>query len=229
MPTLDGSSPAGVWQTTVGNTAISTASFTPPSSSIIVAKAATEDNGLLTISSITSSGPTMTSRANTAPASHCPVALYTGTGAGASITVTANFTGAGARRALIVEVWTAAQLAGSPVVDTGNSTGTSQASDSITTAANSSVVTWVDADWSALDGAAATYLSSATQVYYNRVATFYTVYAAYQQAATAGAQTYGVNSPTNQTWNMAAIEIQTNVAPPPTGPFAMLRPPVVAP
>jgi hypothetical protein len=219
-PTLDGSSPGAVYNDANNTTtSVVTASFTPPSGAVIVAKAATADSATLAVSSITSSGPTMTSRVSNAAGSHCAVAIYTGIGAGAAITVTANFTGTGAQRALVVEVWTSAQLAATPATHQLASSATGAPSDTITTTGTGSVVSWLNPDWSAIDGTSRTYRSSATETGYHFLTGFFTVYNAYQAAASAGSQTYGLTAPTGQTWNLAAIEIQASGSAPAIPPI----------
>lgn len=205
---LDASSPAPVYQDAANFTACTTASFTPPNGSIIVAKAVCGD-GNMTISSLTSSGPTLTSRVNAGTAgASTRVAIYTGTGAGASITVTLQVGSTANVHGLIVEVFTGAQLAGTPATHSLVGAG-SAPSDSITTVAANSVVSWVNGDWAAIDGTSSkVYRSSATQTAFHWVSGQDTLYTAYQAAASAGAQTYGLTAPTGQTSNLAAIEIQ---------------------
>jgi hypothetical protein len=201
--TLDASTPASVYNDTTATASLVTASFTPPSGSIVVAKVTTADSGT-TVSGVT--GLSFTSQANLHPGSSTTVSLWTAVGAGASITVTAAFAGAGNARGLSVEVWTGAQLAGTPAVHTiGPSSGAPI--DTITTVAANSVVSWVNGDWAAIAGAR-TYRSSATEQGYHTLAGQWTHYSAYQAAASAGSQTYGLTAQTGQTYTMAAIEIQ---------------------
>jgi hypothetical protein len=64
-------------------------------------------------------------------------------------------------------------------------------------------------DWSAIDGTSTrTYRSSATERAYHFVTGQHTVYTAYQAAATAGTQTFGLTAPTGQKPTMVGIEIQ---------------------
>lgn len=222
MPTLDGSTPAAVYGDTAANTSLVTASFTPPSGSIVVAKVVCGDGSQ---TSTTPTGLTFTSRVNVGTSSATArSALYTATGAGSAVTVTAAFGGVANVRGLIVEVWTAAQLAATPATNSvlggsGAPTGT------ITTVAAGSTVTWLSSDWSAIDGTTRTYRSSATETAYHRVTGQYTGYAAYQDAASAGAQTYGLTAPAGQSYTTAAIEIQASgAAPPAIPPIIVLAP-----
>src|SRR6478752_4936680 len=139
--TLDASTPAAVYQDTVGATSLVTASFTPPSGSIVVAKVVASDAGE---TSSTPTGLTFTSRANIGTSGATTrVALYTATGGGSAVTVTAGFGGTGNQaRALIVEVWSGAQLVGTPAVHTLLSWSGAPL-DTITTVAANSVVSWV--------------------------------------------------------------------------------------
>lgn len=209
-PTLDASSPVAVYNDTAANTSLVTASFTPPSGSIVVVKIVSGD-AAQTHSTPTGTGLTFTSQANIGSASNCRVSIWTATGAGAATTVSANFAGTAEARHLRVEVWTSTQLAATPAVHTLG-TGSGAPSDSITTVAANSVVTWASGDWLAVDGTTRTFRSSAVETAYHTNASQCTMYAAYQQAATAGAQTYGLTAPVGQKFAMAALEIQSSGA-----------------
>jgi hypothetical protein len=151
-PTLDASTPAAVYNDTAGVTSLVTASFTPPSGSIVVAKVTAGDAGT---TSTTPTGLTFTSQLNIGTGgSTCRVAIYTATGGGSAVTVTAAFGGTGNVRSLVVEVWTGAQLAATPATHSTNTTTppTGAPTDTITTAGANSVVTWINADYSAVDG-----------------------------------------------------------------------------
>jgi hypothetical protein len=219
--TLDGSTPAPVYADTVATASVTSASFTPPSGSIVVAKIILSDANLNISGSLTG-GLTFTSRVNAGTSnSSTRVAIYTATGAGSAVTVSAAFVGNGNARALIVEVWTGAQLAGTPATHSLVGAG-SAPSDSITTAAANSVVSWGNGDWAATNGAA-TYRSSATQTSLHWVSGLHTAYTAYQAAASAGAQTYGLTAPTGQNPTLAAIEIQDSGGAPALPPFLTMQ------
>jgi hypothetical protein len=213
--TRDASSPAVVLSDAGGNSSLVTASFTPPSGSVIVAKVVGADAlGTQAMTSITISGSavTFTSRVNNIVLNHTPVAIATAPGGGVATTVTAAFTsaGLGVQRILIVSVWAGAQLAGTPatnVLDQGTNVAPSS---TLTTVAANSVVDAVVGDWAAIDGTSRTYRSSATEQTYHTLTGAYTVYAFHQAAATAGSQTYGLTAPTGQTPTLAAIEIQAS-------------------
>jgi hypothetical protein len=210
-PTLDASTPAAVYNDTAGVTSLVTASFTPPSGSIVVAKVTAGDAGT---TSTTPTGLTFTSQLNIGTGgSTCRVAIYTATGGGSAVTVTAAFGGTGNVRSLVVEVWTGAQLAATPATHSTNTTTppTGAPTDTITTTGANSVVTWINADYSAVDGTSRTYRSSAVETGYHTVSLQDTVYCAYQ-GASAGSQTYGLTAPTGQTYTLASVEIQGTTA-----------------
>lgn len=222
----DASSPAAVYQDTASAAAITTASFTPPNGSIIVAKGTFDDGSNLTGPSITGTVLTWTSRVNHIAASHTPVFIYTAVGTGVAVTVSLNQGSTGTnRKGLVVSVWTGAQLAASPatnVLDQGTSVAPSS---TLTTAAANSVVDWLSADWAAVDGTTRTYRSSATeQSYHNAgIGTAYAVYFAHQSAGAAGSQIYGLTAPTGQTPSLAAIEIQDSGSAPAIPPFLTMQ------
>lgn len=205
MVALDGSTPLPVYGDTVATTSLVTASFTPPAGSVVLAKVVCGD-AVQTITSVT--GLTFTSRVNVGTSgSSSRAAIFTASGGGSAVTVTAAFGGSTNVRALVVEVWTGAQLAATPA--TGSVVaGSGAPTNTITTAAAGSTVAWVNGDWSAISGTTRTYRSSAVETAYHTVANQHTVYAAYQAAAAAGSQTYGLTAPVGQTYTMAAIEIQ---------------------
>jgi hypothetical protein len=209
MPTLDGSSPPSVFGDAAALTSLTTASFTPPTGSIIVVKTAASD-AITTVPTPTATGVTFTSRANVGTNNASTRnAVFTGVGAGSAITVTQTFTGTNGYRALTVEVWTSSQLATTPAVHTIVA-GSGSPSDAVTTVAAGSVVTWTSGDWAAIDGTTRTYRSSASEVSYHRAVGQYTIYNAYQAAATAGSQTYGLSAPVGQTFTMVGLEIQSS-------------------
>ena len=219
-PSLDASTPATVYGDSAATAPLVTASFTPPSGSIVVAKVVCADAAL---TSTTPTGLTFTSRVNVGnTGSTARTAIYTATGAGSSITVTAAFGGGGNWRALVVEVWANAQLAGTPATHSVVG-GSGAPTDTITTVANNSIVTWANGDWVAIDGTTRTYRSSATEVAYHWVSGQYTVYAAYQAAASAGSQTYGLTAPAGQTYTLAAVEIQDSGGAPAIPPILVMQ------
>ena len=113
-------------------------------------------------------------------------------------------------RAMVVERWINAALAGSPA--TMSASGTSTAPNgTCTTAAANSVVSWVSTDRTAGTGAR-TYRGTPTEEQYHTVTSWYTGYWAYQTAASAGAQTCGLTAPASQKWEIAGLEVQAAAA-----------------
>lgn len=205
---LDGSTPAAVYGDTGATTSLVSAAFTAPSGSIVVVKVSNADANQ-TIGTPTATGYTFTSRINVGTAgttNRC--AIFTGVGTGVSRAVTTTFAASSQERAMVIEVWTGAALAGTPATDSVVG-GVGAPTDSITTTGTNSVVAWVSADFNTIDGTSRAYSPAATETAYHRSAG-YTVYHAYQAAAAAGAQTYGISTPTGQKYTMASIEIQAS-------------------
>jgi hypothetical protein len=221
---LDASTPSPVYGDTAANTSLVTAAFTPPSGSIVVAKIVSGDAGQ---THTTPTGLTFTSRVNVGTfnaSTRC--SLFTATGGGASVSITAAFAGTANLRGLMVEVWTGAQLAATPATHSVVA-GAGAPTDSITTAAAGSIVSWLDGDWSAIAPGTPAYRSSATQLVTPHTVTGqYTTYSAYQAGAGAGvANTYGLTSPAGQTYTLASIEIQSSGgAAPAIPPIIVLAP-----
>lgn len=222
--TLDASTPAAVYQDANNTTSCVTASFTPPSGSIVVAKTYCADGST---TSATPTGLTFTQWATVGTTNTSTrVVIYTATGGGSSVTVTATFAGSVSYHGLVVEVWTGAQLAATPATHVLLAAG-SAPSDSITTVAANSVVSWACGDWTGVDGTSTrAYRSSASESNFHWATGAYTVYSAYQVAASTGAQTYGLTAPTGQSPSVASIEIQSSGGPaiPPIIVLAPRRP-----
>jgi hypothetical protein len=187
-------------------TPLVTPSFTPASGEVLVVKAEASD-AIVTFNTPSGGGQTFTQRVNIGTQwTTGRAAVYTATvaGGGTPMTVTLTVSGPETRaHAMVVERWTNAKLAGSPAVL--SSAGSGAPSGTCTTVANNSVVTWVNTDYNT-SGGAHTYRSSATEQASNVVDV--ANYFAYQAAATAGAQTCGMTSPSGQAWQMAGVEVQ---------------------
>lgn len=199
---------------TTANQTITSPSFTPATNDVMVVKFICEDTAgtsPTTSISATGGGITWTSRVLENTSSNCYVRLWTGivTSGGTSITVSvasSNFAGTG--HSMQVEQWSGStcKLAASPA--TAGVTGQSTATTTITTAANGSAVSWCNGDWNAVAPGTPTLASSATLESDPNTSGGYTAYYAYQQAATAGSQTFGVTAPTGQKATLVGIEIQ---------------------
>lgn len=183
-----------------------TPSFTPAANEVLVVKAGNEDGGG-TFGTPTGGGLTWTQRVNIGGTGTARAALWTATVStgGTPMTVTLPAGGTAVSHAMVVERWSGAKLAGSPAVM--NSSGSGAPSGTCTTAANNSVVSWINADWNAQTGTR-TYRGTPTEEQYTFLGGKYTGYWAYQTAATAGAQTCGLSAPTGQLWSMVGIEVQ---------------------
>jgi hypothetical protein len=208
---LDASTPAPVYANTAGVAAVVTASFTPPPGAVILVKIYAGVGNCL-IGTPTATGITALQRVKTPTSSNTnqvSLGLYTGIATGSAMTVsTGTFTGSNQARGLVVEVWTGAQLAATPATgSTWRSTNPSAPSATVTTTGTGSIVSWSVGD---LAGSTSnpTYRASATQTGYNGGGTGPgTFRTAYQTAATAGSQTYGLTAPT-MNWYLVGIEIQ---------------------
>lgn len=210
---LDASSPTAVYGDTQANTSLATTSFTPPAGSILIVYVVSADAGQ-THSTPTATSHTFVSRANLGTAnSTSRVSVWTATATGSALTITAPFAGTATQRALVVSAFSGAQLAATPAVATfdGTSVANSAPSLNITTVAANSMVSWALGDWAQIDGTTTrVYRSSATERAFHTVTGAYTGYAAYQAAATAGTQTFGLTAPTGQKPTMVGIEIQAS-------------------
>ena len=188
------------------NTSVVTQSFTPVAGEIIVVKAL-NGSDYQSYGTPTGGGLTFTSRVLSNPGgNYCRAQIWTATvgGSPTPMTVTLTTSGSGDMHAILVERWSNAKLAGSPAVSATN--GNAAPSGTVTTVANNSIVTWCVADWNAGTGAR-TYRGSPTEEYYRGVGGDYTGYWAYQQAASAGAQTIGLTAP-SFIYSMVGMEIQ---------------------
>jgi hypothetical protein len=189
-----------------------TPSFTPANGEVIVIKVTTWDTG--TASGTPSGGSqTYTSQVTEAPGgfnAYCRIFTTVISGSPGSMTITLSAPAASCYHSMCVERWTSAQLAGTPATDATASTGAP--SSTITTVAANSVVSWVGADVNSINPSTRAYRSSATEDGFGdgHVNTSGVYYDAYQTAASAGSQTYGLTAPTGQKTVMAAIEVQAS-------------------
>jgi hypothetical protein len=210
---------------------LTTPSFTPAVGEIIVVKGLVEDSGR-TLGTPSGGGGSYTQQVVDTTASHVYATIWTSTTTVASsTTVSLPFgTGAAAYHSMVVERWSNAQLAATPA--TADTRGTGAPSTTLTTAASGSVVSWCCGDWAAIDGTSRTYnttSASPTEDGYRFVSTNFTAYWAYQTAASASSQTFGLTAPTGQTWTLLGIEIQDLPAAsqPAAGYWPVLPPPLL--
>jgi hypothetical protein len=189
--------------------AVTTPSFTPTNGEVIVVKLETWDTAVA-MGAPTGGSQTYTSRAIVAPGGFRPWAgIYTAVIAGSPGSMTVSSTpGASSRYSMVVERWTG-QLAASPAVGTNNA-GSGSANGTVTTTGTNSIVSWVASDAQSLDPATRAYLASATDegVRDDHVGANGVAYHAYQTAAAAGSQSFGLSAPTGMQYCIAGIEVQ---------------------
>lgn len=192
-------------------TSLVTPSFTPAVGEVIIVTAFTEDSAF-TLGTVTGGTSTWASRYSNTTASNCSAYAWTTTIAtSAAMTVTTPApTGPGgiSWHSMTVSRWSG-KLAATPAVGSANNNTAS--SSTVTTVAANSAVVWGCADWNAVAPGTPTYRSSATALGAPFApAGAYTQYSAYQQAPTAGAQTFGLSAPTGQQDNLFGIEVQAD-------------------
>lgn len=201
---------------------LTTASFTPSNGEVVIVKAATWDS-TITMGTPTGGSQTYTLRCSATSGGFRPwVGIYTATISGSPGSMTISSTPSSSSwHDMVVERWSGAQLAATPVTATAQG-GTGAASSSLTTTAANSVVSWVSGDAQSVDPATRAYLSSATEEACDdgHAGSNGVWYYAYQSAASAASQTFGLSAPTGQQWWIAGIEVQaaagaTFIAPPP--------------
>jgi hypothetical protein len=193
---------------------LQTVTFTPNPNEVIVVKGQSVQGDGGAFPTPSGGSLTYTLRQSDSTASHNRVALWTAVAGSSpsSMTVSLGSPGATANHhSMVVERWTNAKLAGSPASNKAISGATGAPSLSLTTVAANSVVSWLSSDWTNVNGATRAYItSSATPseegyLFVSNTATFYW---AWQLAATAGSQTFGLTAPTGQAWSIIGIEIQ---------------------
>src|SRR6266496_2452946 len=184
---------------------MTTPSFTPNDGEIIVVKAQGSHGDATLFSAPTGGGLTYTQQQNSDSVSHDRIALWTapvvGSPGSMSVSLTAPAAGAGTNaRSMVVERWAGGKLTASPVsVLTEGTNGTP--STTLTTTQPNSIVSWVNSDWNAVDGASRAYLTTSAipvEEGYDFVAADHTGEFAYQLASNIAAQTFGLSAPAGQ-------------------------------
>jgi hypothetical protein len=207
----------------VNATAITTTSFTPSNGEVVIVKVATSDS-TMSMGTPTGGSQTYTSRVASTSGGFRPwVGIYTAviSGSPGSMTISSTPTGS-CRHAMLVERWTSAQLAATPVTNSAQG-ATGAASSTLTTTAANSVLSWVAADAQSLDPSTRAYLNSATDegVDDAHVSADGVIYFGRQAVASAGSTSYGLSAPSGMQFWIAGIEVLDNsggssfVAPPP--------------
>lgn len=215
MPTLDSSSQKNSINTT---TDLVADALTILNGDVIVVKAGTWSSSVApTASAPSATGLTFTQRAaETGGGFNGNMYLWTavaGSNLGSTV-VTLPGPSTNAHHAMSVEVWRSGALDATPVVATGFTGPGAALNISITTEANGSVVTWGAYDNESTDPSGRAYRNSAVEIAVTPGSgTSGEFYWAYQSVPTAGATTYGLNSPAGR-WNAAGIEILAAAATP---------------
>lgn len=193
-------------------TTLTTPSFTPSNGEVIVVKACTWDRATA-MGTPTGGSQTYTSQVvNTDSGFHGWAGIWTTVVSGSPGSMTISSAPAAAsHHAIVVERWSAAQLAGTPASCSASAGSASAPSTTITTAAANSIVSFIDLDENAGTATGRAYQSSATEDglsdgYTGANATFYF---AYQVAASAGSQTVGMTAPSTQIWQIVGVEVQS--------------------
>ncbi|NUS53826.1 MAG: hypothetical protein HOV66_03035, partial [Streptomycetaceae bacterium] len=203
-----------------GTAAITTPSFTPSNGEVLIVKLATWDTGTA-MGAPTGGSQTYTSRVINAPGGFnqwCGIYSAVISGSPGSMTVSST-PAASARCSMVVERWSGAQLAATPV--TNSNTGfSSAAASTITPTAGTSIISWVAGDVQSVDPSTRAYINSATDegVRDDHVGSNGVDYYAYAASTGSTSQSYGLTAPTGMTWVIAAIEVQAAAAGAPAFP-----------
>jgi len=204
---------------------MTTPTFTPAVGEVIVVKAQGSHGDGTNFAGPTDSGSVIffTQRQLDDALSRDRIGLWTAVvsdsaaGISNNISLTAPAAGTGTNgRSMVVERWANARLAATPATALTSVAGTAP-STTLTTVGVNSVVSWVNTDWNAVDGASRAYrTTSAVPVEegYDFIAADHTGEFAYQVAVAPGSQTLGLTAPGAENWSLASIEILDN---PPIG------------
>jgi hypothetical protein len=194
-----------------GTSALVTPSFTPSNGEVLVIKLVTWDSAAA-MGAPTGGSQTYTSRIINAPGGFNEWAgIYTAVISGSPGAMTVSSTpSTSLRGSMVVERWSGAQLAATPV--TSSSTGFAAASGSITPSSGTSVISWCAGDAQSVDPSTRAYLASATQdgLRDDHVGANGCDYHAYQSSTGTGSQSYGLSAPTGMQYVTVAIEVQAS-------------------
>jgi hypothetical protein len=195
-----------------GTSALVTPSFTPSNGEVLVIKLVTWDSAAA-MGAPTGGSQTYTSRVINAPGGFnqwCGIYTAVISGSPGSMTVSST-PSVSLRGSMVVERWSGAQLAATPVTATSASLG-APASGSITPSAGTSIISWCAGDVASVDPATKAYLNSATNegVRDDHVGSNGVDYHAYASSTGSSSQSYGLSAPTGMTYVTAAIEVQAS-------------------
>lgn len=193
----------------IGANTLTSSAFTPANGEVLVVKAGTWSTG---ISAGTPSGGSLTWTQQVLEAGgsfNGRVSIWTavvGTSPGSmSVSMTPD---SSCHHVMLLERWTGAQLAGTPATGQAFTNSSLAPSATATTTTANSVVTWLVYDNNTADPTSRAYLSSATEEALRNPGSSGIFYFAWQSAATAGTQTFGLSAPSTMRYNMAGLEIQ---------------------
>jgi hypothetical protein len=190
---------------------ISTPSFTPSNGEVLVVKLDTWDTGS-PFGAPTGGSQIYTSRVINAPGGFnqwCAIYTAVVSGSPGSMTVSTTPT-VSLRGSMVVERWSGAQLAATPVTNSAAGSGTM--SSTITPSAGTSIISWTGGDVNSVDPATRAYLASATQdgLRDDHVGSNGVDYHAWAASTGTSSQSYGLSAPTGMQFVVAAIEVQAS-------------------
>jgi hypothetical protein len=195
-----------------GTSALVTPSFTPSNGEVLVVKLVTWDSAAA-LGAPSGGSQTYTSRIINAPGGFNQWAgIYTAVVSGSPGSMTVSSTpSTSLRGSMVVERWSGAQLAATPVTASSASLG-APASGSITPSSGTSIISWAAGDAGSVDPATKAYLNSATNegVRDDHVGSNGVDYHAWAASTGSTSQSYGLSAPTGMTYVTVAIEVQAS-------------------
>jgi hypothetical protein len=195
-----------------GTSALVTPSFTPSNGEVLVIKLVTWDSAAA-MGAPTGGSQTYTSRIINAPGGFNEWAgIYTAVISGSPGAMTVSSTpSTSLRGSMVVERWSGAQLAATPVTASSNNVG-APASGTITPSSGTSIISWCAGDAQSVDPATKAYLNSASNegVRDDHVGANGCDFHAWAASTGSSSQSYGLSAPTGMTYVTAAIEVQAS-------------------
>lgn len=198
---------------------LTTPSFTPAAGDVLIVKLGTWDTANPMNAPTNTGSQTFTQRAVVSPGtsrSWCAIHSCTVSGSPGAMTVSAAPASA-SMHAMLVERWTSASLAATPVTATLNSSNGTPSGGSITTSAANSAISIVNVDWNSVNPATVAYVNAANVTAENILDAHTSAdsvqYYWRQAAPAAGATGFGLTAPAAQNYSMAAIEVLNASAP----------------
>lgn len=199
---------SGEFPTGTGS-ALTTAAFTPANGEILVVKLSTWVNSIA-MTAPTGGSQTFVQRVRHLPPSdgYCFVAIYTAVVSGSPTNMTVTSTNASGTviKSMVVERWSQATLAVTPVTVRQSYSSPGAPNINFTTTAANSKISLLCAEYLGVDGTA-TYRGTSTETSAFRVSGSFNGFHWYQSVATASTVAVGMTSPSGQQWNIAGIEL----------------------